>query len=127
MRRTVIVLVLAAVLSTAVGACADVRTQVGDGVEQLRGDSQELSDRARFCLAITRVATAIESGSPATAQEAAEELLAQAPDDLSSQAQAVVTELRRVLADDGADLRDAELGEAVDQLRATTLDLCEPD
>ena len=126
MRRTVIVLVLAAVLSTAVGACADVRTQVGEGVERLRDDSQELSDRARFCLAITRVTTAIESGSPATAQEAAEELLAQAPDDLTSQAQAVVTELRRVLADDRADLRDAELGEAIDQLRATTRDLCEP-
>jgi len=126
MRRAVIVLALAAVLSTAVGACTDVRSQVGDGVEQVRGDSQELSDRARFCLAITRVATAIESGSPVTAQEAAEELLAQAPEDLASEAQAVVTELRRALADDGGDLRDAELREAIDQLRATTLELCGP-
>lgn len=126
MRRAVLVLVLAAVLGTAAGACADVRTEVSDGVEQLRGETQELSDRARFCLAITRLATAIESGSPATAQEAAEELLAQVPDDLTTEAQAVVDELRRVHADDDADLRDVELREAIDQLRAGTLERCEP-
>ena len=126
MPRAVVVLILTAVLATAVGACADVRSQVGDEVEQLRDGTQELSDRARFCLAVTRVTTAIESGSPATAQEAAEELLAQAPDDLTAEAQAVVTELRRVVADDGTDLRDAELGDAIERLRARTLALCDP-
>jgi hypothetical protein len=126
MRRAAVVLILTAVLAAAAGACADVRSQVSDGVEQLRGETQELSDRARFCLAVTRVATAIESGSPATAQEAAEELLAQAPDDLAADTQAVVTELRRVLADDEADLRDAELRAAIDRLSARTLELCDP-
>jgi hypothetical protein len=97
-----------------------------DGVEQLRGETGGAQRRARFCLAVTRVATAIESGSPATAQEAAEELLAQAPDDLAADTQAVVTELRRVLADDEADLRDAELRAAIDRLSARTLELCDP-
>ncbi len=126
MRRAVLILTLAAVLGTAAGACADVATQVSDGVEQLRGEAPELSDRARYCLALTRVATAIESGSPTTAQDAAEELLAQTPDDLTAEAQAVVDELRRVLADSGADLRDAELRAAIDQLGARSLERCEP-
>ena len=126
MRRAVILLILAAVLGTAAGACADVRTQVRGGLAELRGELPELTDRDRFCLATTRVVTAIESGSPVTAQEAAEELLAQAPDDLTTDAQAVVDQLRRVLDDDSADLRDAELREAIDHLRARTFERCEP-
>ena len=121
-RRCVLVLVLAAVLTAAVGGCADV----GDRVDRLRSDTQELTDRARFCLAITRAATAIESGSPATAQEAAEEVLAQAPEELADEARAVVDELRRVQGDDGADLRDAELRAAAERLRTRTLELCDP-
>ena len=121
MRRPVLVLVLTAVVATAVIGCAGV----GDRVDQLRSETQELTDRARFCLAITRAATAIESGSPATAQEAADEVLAQAPEELTAEARAVVDELRRVM-DDDADLRDDELRAAAERLRARTLQLCDP-
>lgn len=123
MRRCVLVLVLAAVVTAAVSGCADV----GDRVERVRNETQELTERARFCLAITRAATAIESGSPATAAEAAEEVLAQAPEELTAQARSVVDELRRVVADEDADLRDADLRQAAERLRARTLELCDPN
>ena len=120
MRGSMFVLVLTAVMTTVLAGCADAEQQVG----QFREQDQELTDRARFCLAVTRVATAIESGSPATAREAAEEVLAQAPEELSTEARTVVEELRRVLAEDDADLRDPDLQDAADRLRDRSEERC---
>lgn len=115
------VLILTAVMATALVGCADAEEQQ---VEQFREQAEELTGRARFCLAVTRAATAIESGSPATAREAAEEALAQAPEELATEARAVVDELRRVLADDGTDLRDPDLRQAAEQLRERAAQPC---
>jgi len=115
-----LVLVLTAVMTTVLAGCAEGEQQVG----QFREQAQELTDRARFCLAVTRAATAIESGSPATAREATEELLAQAPEELDTEARTVVEELQRVLADGDADLRDPDLQEAAARLRERTAERC---
>ncbi|MFU8841601.1 MAG: hypothetical protein ACNA8R_12915 [Nitriliruptoraceae bacterium] len=96
-----------------------------DGLERARDAIDDLSDDARFCLAVTRTVAAIESGSPATAEEAAEEVLAQAPEGLVEPARGVVDELRRVLSN-GGDLRAPELGDAVDQLLDAAADRCDP-
>lgn len=120
MRGSMLVLVLTAVMATALVGCADAEEQV----DRFRAQAEELTDRARFCLSVTRAATAIESGSPATAREAAEEVLAQAPDELMTEARTVAEELRRVLAEDDADLRDPELQAAAEQLRERTAQLC---
>jgi hypothetical protein len=120
MRGSMLVLVLTAVMATALAGCADAEERAG----QFREQAEELTDRTRFCLAVTRAATAIESGSPATAREAAEEVLAQAPDETVTEARTVVDELRRVLADDGTDLRDPDLQAAAERLRVRTAQLC---
>lgn len=111
---------LTAVLVVGLVGCADVEGQAGAVREQV----EELTDQARFCLAVTRTATAIESGSPATAREAAEEVLAQAPEQLATEARTVVEELRRVLAEGDPDLRDPELERAVEQLQQRAAEAC---
>jgi hypothetical protein len=120
-------------LASLVVACAGPGSGVGqraadtarDGLETARSALDSLSDDARFCLAVTRAVTAIEAGSPVTAEEAAEEVLAQAPDELAEEARDVVDELRRVL-DDDADLRASELSEAVDRLQDASAPRCDP-
>lgn len=100
--------------------------QVEAGLDRARDAVGGLSDDDRFCLAVTRTVTAIESGSPAPAQEAAEEVLAQAPDDLTEQAREVVEALQRALSEGDADLRTSELQQAVDALRADVAVRCDP-
>lgn len=120
-------------LASLIVACAGPGSGVGqravdtarDGLDTARSTLEDLSDDARFCLAVTRAVTAIESGSPATAEEAAEEVLAQAPDELTEEARGVVDELRRV-RDGDADLRGAGLSAAVDQLREAAAPRCDP-
>lgn len=121
MRPTTLLLLAATLLATLSG-CAELDTRV----DELRTQTEELSDRARFCLAVTRATTAIESGSPATAQEAADEVLAQAPDDLEPQARQVVDLLAVAAAEGDAELRDPALQAAADELRARTVELCDP-
>jgi len=120
MRVSMLGLLLTAMLATLLAGCADA----GQQADRFRDRSEELTDRARFCLAVTRAVTAVESGSPDTAREAAEEVLAQAPDDLATQARTVVEELRRVLAVDDPDLRDPDLHAAADQLRERSAQRC---
>ena len=120
--RPVVMLLLAAAVLMALGGCTDLDTRA----DELRTQTEELTDRARFCLAITRATTAIESGSPATAREAADEVLAQAPDDLEPQAREVVELLSVAAAEGDADLRDPALQAAADELRARTVELCDP-
>jgi hypothetical protein len=126
-------LVALGLLAALLAACAGPGEGLGrraldgaqDGLDRARDAVDDLSDEARFCLAITRTVAAIESGSPATAEEAAEEVLAQAPEELVEPAREVVDELRRVLAADG-DLRAPELGDAVDQLLDAAAERCDP-
>ncbi len=120
--RSAPLLLLTAALLTLLSGCAELDTRV----DELRTETEELTDRARFCLAITRATTAIESGSPATAQEAADEVLAQAPDDLEPQARQVVDLLSVAIAEDDAELRDPALRAAAEELRARTVELCDP-
>ena len=121
MRHTALLLLAVALLTTLSG-CAELDTRV----DELRTQTEELTDRARFCLAVTRATTAIESGSPATAREAADEVLAQAPDDLEPQARQVVDLLAVAAAEGDAELRDPALRAAADELRARTVELCDP-
>lgn len=115
-----LVLLLTTVMATVLLGCADAEQQAG----RFREQAEELTDDARFCLAVTRATTAVESGSPTTAREAAEEVLAQAPDELATEARTVVDELRRVLADDDPDLRDPDLRAAAERLRERSAQRC---
>jgi hypothetical protein len=121
-RRLLPFLLCAALLIVGSAACVDVRGTV----DELRSDVAELSERSRFCLALARTLTAIESGSPDTAAESAEEVLAQAPADVRERAAAVADTLRDAQDRGGVALDDPELRAAAEELRDRTRELCDP-
>jgi hypothetical protein len=120
--RSPLPLVLLALLLAAAVGCSDVR----DRVDDLRSGADDLSDQAQFCLSVARTATAIETGSPDTAASAAEEAVAQAPDELRDDARFVADRLRAARDGDRDALRDPEVREAAERLRDRTRELCDP-
>ncbi|MFP4311453.1 MAG: hypothetical protein ACLFS9_05650 [Nitriliruptoraceae bacterium] len=104
---------------------AGVRGEVEAGLAEARDQVEGLTEDARFCLAVTRTVAAIESGSPTTAQEAAEEVLAQAPEELVGPADQVVEEVRRTLGE-GGDLRAEAVREAAQRLLTAAAERCDP-
>jgi hypothetical protein len=120
--RSRLPLVLLALLLAAAVGCSDVR----DRVDDLRSGADDLSDQAQFCLSVARTATAIETGSPDTAASAAEEAVAQAPDELRDDARFVADRLRAARDGDRDALRDPEVREAAERLRDRTRELCDP-
>lgn len=133
MRLRLLHLTIAVLLAGLVASCAGPGSElldraageVDDGLERARDAVEGLSDDARFCLAVTRTISAIESGSPATAEEAAEEVVAQAPDDLLEPARAVADELQRAL-EEGDGLRSEQLRAAADRLLDAAAERCDP-
>ncbi len=111
-----------AIVATLVAGCVGLDADV----EDLRGDAEERSERARLCLSITRAVNAVESGSPDTAKDAADEVVAQAPDDLAATAGEVVDRLRAAAEGGDVSLRDVDLRAAADRLREEARELCAP-
>lgn len=101
-------------------------SSVGDQVNELRSGARDLSERARFCLAVARAAGAVESGSPRTALESAEEVVAQAPDDLAARAEQVLAAVETAMDGDDTALRDPALRTAIAELRDATVERCDP-
>jgi hypothetical protein len=113
---------LVALLVVTTVGCADVR----DRVDDLRAGADDLSERAQFCLSVARTASAIDAGSPDTAADAAEEALAQAPDEIRDDARLVADRLREARDGDGDALRDPRVREAAERLRDRTREMCDP-
>ena len=117
-------LVLVAALSGVVAAGCGTTQSSLDGASE---NVEQLTDRARFCLTLARTLTAIESGSPDTAIESAEELLGQVPEELDDEVDHVVDMVRQVEADPERALsEDEELSEAANDLFDATRALCAP-
>lgn len=115
-------------MAVLLASCADVGDRVDglvDAADTLRSDAGEVGDTTAFCLALIRTAAAVESGSPTTAEEAAEEALARAPDELVD-ATRDVTETLRDVRDRGAGIRDEDLAAQVDRLVGVARDVCDP-
>lgn len=128
MSRAVVPLLLA--LALAASACGGV-----DGIDALRdragdvgGQVSEVADRASFCFAVTRSLAGLDGGtSPEQAYEAAEEVLAQAPDELRADARRVTDALETAAEDgDTAALEGDEFRAAAERLRDGTRELCDP-
>jgi hypothetical protein len=111
-----------ALLAVVTVGCADVRERVDD----LRAGADELTDRGRFCLSVARTAAAVEAGSPETAADAAEEVLAQAPDEVRDDARFLADRLQEARDGDREALREPEVREAAERLRDRTRELCDP-
>lgn len=126
-RRLPLRLAAAALLATACGGVDDL-TALRDQAGEVRGTISEVRDRAGFCFAVTRSLTAADGGtSPTQAYEAAEEVLAQAPDELRDDARTVTDALEQA-AEQGDDsvLRSDEFRDAASRLRDRTRELCDP-
>lgn len=115
-------LALLLVLLALSGACSDVQQQVGE----VREATRELTDRARFCLSVTRAATALEGGNVETAAEAAQEAAAQAPAELRGDATIVADAADAYRAGDRAALEDPSVLAAAERLREDTRAMCDP-
>ncbi len=111
-----------AVLAVLLASCSDVQ----DRIDQVRDSASELTDQARFCLTIARTVSAIESGSPQTAAEAAEEAFAQAPEEVRADAEAVLDAIRSTDGGAAEALEDPDVRAAAERLRDRTADLCDP-
>lgn len=97
------IVLLAAVLVAGTGACSDVQ----DRVDEVRSQASDLGERARFCLAVARAVTSLESGNEQGAADAAEEALAMAPAELEEDARAIAEALREGRAPADPQLTDA--------------------
>ncbi|HSK22803.1 MAG TPA: hypothetical protein VK906_06490 [Egicoccus sp.] len=104
------------------GACSGVQERV----DEVRGTAQELTDRARFCLSVTRAATALEEGNVETAAEAAQEAAAQAPEELRGDARTLADAAEAVRGGDRGALDDPAVVAAADRLREEARAICDP-
>lgn len=114
---------LVVVLAVLASACAGV----DDQISELRSGADEATDRVQFCLAVTRALSSVDGGSsPAEAQTAAEEVLAQVPDELRDDAELVADRLRQAAENDDPSVLDAEFEAAAQDLRDRTEQMCDP-
>ncbi|GGI02585.1 hypothetical protein GCM10011354_00860 [Egicoccus halophilus] len=104
------------------GACSGLQERV----EDVRSGSQELTDRARFCLSVVRAANALEGGDHTTAADAAQEALAQAPEELRGDARTVAEAAETVRQGDRSVLQDPTVVAAAERLQDDTRALCDP-
>ena len=96
-----------------------------DQVDDLRGSASTITEQARFCLAVVRTLQAVETNTPETAAEAAEELLTTAPANIATEARTLVDAVRETV-DDGDGLDQPTLVEAAGQLKEASQQLCDP-
>jgi hypothetical protein len=132
-RSRVSLLLVVALPVVGLAACADVRERVEDvtatardRIEDVSDDAQEAVDHTRFCLDVARAASAIEGGSPETAADAAQEILAQAPDELRNDATWLAERLRGSERELAEALKDPQVQVTIDRLRDQTRELCTP-
>lgn len=104
------------------GACSGLQERVDD----VRGTATDLTERARFCLSVTRAATALEDGNYQTAADAAQEVLAQAPEELRGDARKLAEAAEAVRDGDHSVLEDPSVVSAADRLREDTRAMCDP-
>lgn len=115
-------LVLAVALLLGAAACSDV----ADRVDSLRSSTEEMTESVRFCLALARAAAAVETGSPDTAADAAEEVLVHAPTEVRDDARIVVDGMRRAEEAGENPMDDPDVRQALERLRDRTRELCDP-
>jgi hypothetical protein len=132
--RRVPAVTLLALLSVVALGCSELPTSFDEardsaeaGVDRIRDavtdgdlDPEAILADERFCLALTRTINAIESDAPATAREAAEEVLARAPPDATDDARELTERLREL---EGS-VEDDEARELAETLRRNADERC---
>src|SRR6056297_1653819 len=104
MRRSPLLFALVALIAVSTGACADARERVDDAASTVT----EVSEQLGFCITLARALSGLDQG-VTTAQDTAEELLAQVPDHLREDARIVADALRAAADGDLALLEDPDV------------------
>lgn len=102
-------------------------TAVRDNAQELPQQAGSVADQAQFCFSVTRTLSGVEARNTSrNVLDAAEEVLAQAPDDLREHAR-IVTDALHDAADGvaGFDANDG-LEDAVTELREGVSTMCAP-
>jgi hypothetical protein len=127
-RTHVTLLLLLALPALGVVGCTAVRgidaATIGD--DPVDGGTAGDVDRIRFCLDLARMEAAVEAGSPDTAAETAQELLARAPEDLRTDARRLAERLRGATAPRDLAVEDPEVRELTTRLREAAGGRCDP-
>lgn len=125
--RTPLTLLLVLPALALVG-CADVRASDDGrfGAEPLGAGTGGDDQAIRLCLDLARLEAAVEAGSPSTAAESAQELLAHAPEDLRTDARRLAERLRGAPTGRGSATDDPEVRDLTARLRAGADAHCEP-
>jgi hypothetical protein len=128
-RTHVTLLLLLALPALGVVGCAGIRgidaSAIGDD-DPVDGGTAGDVDRIRFCLDLARMEAAVEAGSPDTAAETAQELLARAPEDLRTDARRLAERLRGATAPRDTAVEDPEVRELTARLREAAGGRCDP-
>jgi hypothetical protein len=128
MRTPLTLLLLLALPALALVGCTDVRGLEDGalGADAANGGTAGDVDRIRFCLDLVRLEAAVEAGSPDTAAETAQELLARAPEDLRTDARRLADRLRGAPATLELAIEDPEVRELTARLREGAGGRCDP-
>jgi hypothetical protein len=111
----------------ALAVLASACSGVSDRLDEVQGQADQLADRTQFCFAVTRALTSVDGGSsPSQARAAAEEVLAQVPDELRDDAQLVADRLRQASEENDTSVLDDDFRAAAARLRDDTRELCDP-
>lgn len=109
-------------LLVGLAGCTDIR----DAADDAAATATQVTDRVRFCLAVTRAVNAVESGAPDVATDAIEEAVTQAPDDRLDAVRDLAERIRTAQAAGAGALRDPALVDEARELREQVQDRCDP-
>lgn len=133
--RPVVALLTALTLALGAAACSDDEVEdavdtaveeVSEAAGEVADTASELSDLAGFCTAAYRTQDAIEDREPEDALEAAEDLVAEAPEDIRPQAETVLEGAQAFQEGDEGAIEDEGFQTAVTELVDYTQDRCDP-
>lgn len=145
MRRPSTILVAAVLVATAT-ACGDGGTEetldaigetagevaddlgdaVSDAATEVRDTTSDLSDLVGFCDAARRAEGAVEARNAGDALEAAEDLAAEAPDDIRDAARTLLDGVRAWHDGDEQAIQDEDVQRAAEDVRVYAEERCDP-
>lgn len=122
MRRRVPALILASTLGLGLGACAEVDRVVDDAQEQVSEGLQRL----RWCTAAFRLGTAVEARDVEAARDAAEDLRANAPDELTDDLDLILEAIDAAESGDPEQIEGEEVRDAGQRVLDEAEAQCDP-
>ena len=117
-------------LDDAAGELSEAASEVGDAVSEAASEVTDAAERGSeligYCTAAYRLQDAVEDRNPEDALEAAEDLAAEAPDDVRDEAETVLEGARAYQDGDDQALQDEEFQAAASAVADDAAERCDP-